>query len=1287
MPFIKSRLATVFTALVVGMGLVVAPATTARAESGPIDAEFVVGYGGATYYPQSGVDLELPSGELVDVAINYSCSSLDCVSGSIDLSIPDSVTVTNSQYPVADIPSIATSTGHRVFTLNTLAAGATGQIVLTLRMPSATIADNYSVPLQIDTSTESGASNVTTADNFEFNLRSSSVRDMTVTKVNGGGIDSVTTYSVSACNDSDEGTGGIQVSAGSTIVVSLASLASNVDSGTGTYDEQAQTITWIVPGAVGKAVCVSYTFKAYYYAPAAIGSEIVTSAHWNGQLATENADHNLGSDEFTHLISAPTSEGSGTKHGYGPRAASSMIYDGAAGIGDSVMWIYEMSNSGNTKWDSVDIVENVPDGYRTEQVTVANKGSASGVLTIKSNFGRDGIDGNADDNVAYQIADIPALVGGTFKIYEDSTNYTGTPLDPMDTVTNMSVNVGGFEVGYSGTVVMLRGAVASTYIDGSPVVPDQDRLTNCISTTIYVTGLADVVKQPSCATIEVDVPVLAVDGNIGHRDIDLHVPWDSYNDTWPYTSNVVWAPNLDRNPQDGTLSEAERTQWLETQMYPRDVDMANPRISVILPKNVEFLDWKTCSVIMCPSITNTEMLPPLSNGYDDMPKVTVTKVDDFDGTGRTLIRFSMANGTILEAGNQPWRIWLKVYVGMGNAGAVPFLSHFSSTGGNPECRAYNQTIIDEFDLDGDGQVTDILCRNQGNLNMPVISSASVTAEVKGSWDFDFIPSPATGYTAPGSEDMLRAKFVNAGTTGLTNTLIATTFARPGDDGVVTSTARNGSSGTFPMLLTGRPIVTGAEWTPMPTVYWTTEVDPCIPEVGNWQPSGCTTANWVDWDVTVPSDPTLVTAVVVDFAENISRAGDIWYVTYPTTTPTVGGSESDFAIPSETDVEADYERAKASFGFITTPYNLDTLQTGLPLSKAETATVSFAMPSPSGPNVDPVPINYNTSAYKGQTQRTNLQFPDGGSITLVDSSGTEVTSLSVTGVGTYTLNVDTGEIVFVPRPTYVGWPPAINYRVYNAFGGSGDATYRARVRTGLAVASPLNSTADNEEPQDSGLVVPDGAVIKLINSLGEEVESLTIQNEGTYSVDEETGAISFIPVSGFLGTSTATYRVIASDGSSADNYYYAEVTEVVTPTPTPTPTPTESVTPTPTPTPTESVTPTPTPTPTPSQTTSSRIYKKTIHLYYAKMSPKLTSRSKMLLKALPKRVFKAKIVGYVQGYRPKGNAKSLSNARAQNVRMWLRKYRHVPATSSIAKGVSKYSDWRGRTVTLTVWYRK
>ncbi|MBK6888290.1 MAG: hypothetical protein IPH03_18810 [Tetrasphaera sp.] len=163
--------------------------------------------------------------------------------------------------------------------------------------------------------------------------------------------------------------------------------------------------------------------------------------------------------------------------------------------------------------------------------------------------------------------------------------------------------------------------------------------------------------------------------------------------------------------------------------------------------------------------------------------------------------------------------------------------------------------------------------------------------------------------------------------------------------------------------------------------------------------------------------------------------------------------------------------------------------------------------------------------------------DTGSLTLVNSSGDAVTSLSVTG-GTY--SVVGGKIVFTPDAGFTGQAAAVTYRVANETGAT--ATAKAAVKVSGVSPTALNDTADtayetpisvdvlaNDEGGAPGVTL-DASTLTLLNSSGDPVSSLHVSG-GTYSV--ASGKITFTPDASFAGAAAAvTYQVANETGAKA-----------------------------------------------------------------------------------------------------------------------------------------------------------
>ena len=96
-----------------------------------------------------------------------------------------------------------------------------------------------------------------------------------------------------------------------------------------------------------------------------------------------------------------------------------------------------------------------------------------------------------------------------------------------------------------------------------------------------------------------------------------------------------------------------------------------------------------------------------------------------------------------------------------------------------------------------------------------------------------------------------------------------------------------------------------------------------------------------------------------------------------------------------------------------------------------------------------PTSPNTSGADDRNQDTDLPVPNGGSITLLNSSGTPVTSVVVAGQGTYTLNTATGHITFTPVRGFAGRATPVRYRITDSVGSVVLGSYTAVVTPSAA----------------------------------------------------------------------------------------------------------------------------------------------------------------------------------------------------------------------------------------------
>ena len=157
-----------------------------------------------------------------------------------------------------------------------------------------------------------------------------------------------------------------------------------------------------------------------------------------------------------------------------------------------------------------------------------------------------------------------------------------------------------------------------------------------------------------------------------------------------------------------------------------------------------------------------------------------------------------------------------------------------------------------------------------------------------------------------------------------------------------------------------------------------------------------------------------------------------------------------------------------------------------------------------------------------------QPTDATTIPAKDANGKEV--------GTYTIDPTTGKVTFTPNKDFVGTPVPATVQAKDANGTPTTATYTPTVKpvTPKGVdtfTKDIQGATQKGTPEfKPGKVTIDGKEVevpidtkepaKLIDpKTGQPVDSVTIDGEGTYTVDPETGEVTFKPDPQFTGKGT------------------------------------------------------------------------------------------------------------------------------------------------------------------------
>ena len=211
-------------------------------------------------------------------------------------------------------------------------------------------------------------------------------------------------------------------------------------------------------------------------------------------------------------------------------------------------------------------------------------------------------------------------------------------------------------------------------------------------------------------------------------------------------------------------------------------------------------------------------------------------------------------------------------------------------------------------------------------------------------------------------------------------------------------------------------------------------------------------------------------------------------------------------------------------------------------------------------IPPVAADDSSSGPQGAPQALDILATPGDALFPIDATRTELLApaggtanadgsvVTVPNVGTYTLNRATSTVVFQPTPSFVGAAPVVTYRIYDSQGATDEATLSPTV-TPVAVADTstgpqgVAQTVDVVANDTASGVTLDRSTLTLLDASGAAATSVTIPNQGTYTVNA-TNDVVFTPLPAFVGTATPVrYQVDDTNGNTVESTYTPTVTAV------------------------------------------------------------------------------------------------------------------------------------------------
>ena len=227
------------------------------------------------------------------------------------------------------------------------------------------------------------------------------------------------------------------------------------------------------------------------------------------------------------------------------------------------------------------------------------------------------------------------------------------------------------------------------------------------------------------------------------------------------------------------------------------------------------------------------------------------------------------------------------------------------------------------------------------------------------------------------------------------------------------------------------------------------------------------------------------------------------------------------------------------------------------------TKASATYTPTVTPVTPTATPVETTGKQGQTQTGKPEFTEGDSrvpmnddvpATFDDGSTTK----TVDGVGTYTVAAD-GTVSFVPEKSFTGKAPAVTVVREDKNGTKASATYTPTVTPVTPTATPAESTGPQGLVQTGTVTFTEGDevapidknTITLLDENGQPAASVEAKSPagdviGTYTVDKDTGVVTFTPTDKSYSGDVVPVKVQAADtnGTTVETTYTPKITPVV-----------------------------------------------------------------------------------------------------------------------------------------------
>ncbi|CJD23440.1 cell wall surface anchor family protein [Streptococcus pneumoniae] len=217
----------------------------------------------------------------------------------------------------------------------------------------------------------------------------------------------------------------------------------------------------------------------------------------------------------------------------------------------------------------------------------------------------------------------------------------------------------------------------------------------------------------------------------------------------------------------------------------------------------------------------------------------------------------------------------------------------------------------------------------------------------------------------------------------------------------------------------------------------------------------------------------------------------------------------------------------------------------PQGQAQTSVIKYDTA-----DTDASTVNFTKGSAMVENVEESVEL-DKGTVTLLDANGAETTTVTVANQGTYSLNKDTNTITFQPLSSFVGKATPVTVQVKDDNGTATTTTYTPTVTdvtmtsenaTSTGIQGATQSGTPTFKTSDKSVTVVKHQLIS--PETNQATTSVTIQGEGTYTIEPTTGLVTFVPDPSYKKKGTGvTVQATDSNGETSTATYTPTVTPV------------------------------------------------------------------------------------------------------------------------------------------------